>query len=323
MNRTKLPIRERIGNVPQFPIGVDVAVAEKIAPEVAHASEEANTPEVVLSPEEIPVPEDTGLNNHEISIKYVHDMKLWDRSKTIIDDVFVYSAALDVDINYDPEPQSVDECRRRTDWPKWKDAIQKELNSLRKREVFGFVVQTPIGTTTEVNDAIIYLKTEFEMKDLGRTKYYLGIQIEHLSTGIFLHQSTYTEKVLNRFYMDKSHPLTTPMEVRSLEPDKDPFRPREDDEDVLGPEIPNLDIIRSPTVMFEDNTACIDQLKEGYIKEDRMKYISPKFSYTHELQKNGEIDVQQIRSCDNLVDLFTKSLPNSTFEKLRYNIGMR
>ena len=28
MNRTKLPIRERIGNVPQFPIGVDIAVAE-------------------------------------------------------------------------------------------------------------------------------------------------------------------------------------------------------------------------------------------------------------------------------------------------------
>ena len=28
MNRTKLPIRERIGNIPQFPIGVDVAVAE-------------------------------------------------------------------------------------------------------------------------------------------------------------------------------------------------------------------------------------------------------------------------------------------------------
>ncbi|KAL8104555.1 hypothetical protein AgCh_028679 [Apium graveolens] len=28
MNKTKLPIRERIGNVPQFPIGVDVTVAE-------------------------------------------------------------------------------------------------------------------------------------------------------------------------------------------------------------------------------------------------------------------------------------------------------
>ena len=28
MNRTKLPIRERIGNVPQFPVGVDAVVAE-------------------------------------------------------------------------------------------------------------------------------------------------------------------------------------------------------------------------------------------------------------------------------------------------------
>ena len=39
-----------------------------------------------------------------------------------------------------------------------------------------------VGTTTEVDDVVIYLKTEFEMKDLGRTKYCLGIQVEHLST---------------------------------------------------------------------------------------------------------------------------------------------
>ncbi|XP_074342802.1 secreted RxLR effector protein 161-like [Apium graveolens] len=43
--------------------------------------------------------------------------------------------------------------------------------------------------------------------------------------------------------MDKSYPLTTPMVVRSLEPDKDPFRPREDDEEVFGPEIPYLCVI--------------------------------------------------------------------------------
>ena len=32
---------------------------------------------------------------------------------------------------------------------------------------------------------------------------------------------------------------------------------------------------------------------KGYIKGDRTKHISPKFFYTHELQKSGEIDVQQ------------------------------
>ena len=75
--------------------------------------------------------------------------------------------------------------------------------------------------------------------------------------------------------------------------------------------------------MYEDNAACIGQLKGGYIKEDRTKHISPKFFFTHDLQQNGEIEVHQIRSSDNLADLFTKALPTSTFEKLRYKIGMR
>lgn len=75
--------------------------------------------------------------------------------------------------------------------------------------------------------------------------------------------------------------------------------------------------------MYEDNAACIAQLKGGYIKGDRTKHISPKFFFTHDLQQNGEIEVQQIRSSDNLADLFTKALPTSTFEKLRYKIGMR
>ena len=37
-------------------------------------------------------------------------------------------------------------------------------------------------------------------------------------------------------------------------------------------------------VLYEDNAACIAQVKGGYIKGDRTKYISPKFFYTHELR---------------------------------------
>ncbi|CAM8920496.1 unnamed protein product [Rhodiola kirilowii] len=79
----------------------------------------------------------------------------------------------------------------------------------------------------------------------------------------------------------------------------------------------------SPTVIFEDNAACTAQIKNGYIKGDKTKHISPKFFFTHELHKNGEIDICQIRSCDNLTDLFTKALPTTPFEKLVYKIGMR
>ncbi|XP_013634550.1 PREDICTED: uncharacterized protein LOC106340214 [Brassica oleracea var. oleracea] len=78
-----------------------------------------------------------------------------------------------------------------------------------------------------------------------------------------------------------------------------------------------------PTIIYEDNDACIAQLKDGYIKGDRTKHILPKFFFTHELQKAGEVNVLQIRSSENSADLFTKSLSTSTFRKLTQQIGMR
>ncbi|XP_015161602.1 uncharacterized protein [Solanum tuberosum] len=77
------------------------------------------------------------------------------------------------------------------------------------------------------------------------------------------------------------------------------------------------------TTLYEDNVACIPQLREGYIKRDRTKHISPKFFFTRDLRRKAEIDVQQVRSSDNLADVFTQALPTSTFEKLRYKFGMR
>ena len=37
----------------------------------------------------------------------------------------------------------------------------------------------------------------------------------------------------------------------------------------------------TPTVIFEDNEACITQTREGYIKRDRTKHIDPKFFFIH------------------------------------------
>src|SRR4051812_2880081 len=81
------------------------------------------------------------------------------------------------------------------------------------------------------------------MKDLGKTKFCLGLQLEHISSGILVHQSTYIQKILEKFNMDKSYPSKTPMVVRSLDRDKDPFRPKDDDGEILGPEFPYLSAI--------------------------------------------------------------------------------
>ena len=43
--------------------------------------------------------------------------------------------------------------------------------------------------------------------------------------------------------MDNAHPLSTPMVNRSLDVKKDPFRPQEDDEEIIGPQVSYLSAI--------------------------------------------------------------------------------
>jgi Reverse transcriptase (RNA-dependent DNA polymerase) len=100
-----------------------------------------------------------------------------------------------------------------------------------------------IGSPEEIEKTAKLLKNEFEMKDLGVTKLCIGLQIEHLHNGIFVHQSNYIQKMLKRFNIDKTYPLSTPMVVRSLDVKKDLYRPRENNEKVLGPEVPYLSAI--------------------------------------------------------------------------------
>ena len=68
------------------------------------------------------------------------------KNKIIVDNVFSFKVALDITrSDEDNEPRSVEECRRRDDWPLWKGAMQVELDSLAKRKVFGPIIQTPEG----------------------------------------------------------------------------------------------------------------------------------------------------------------------------------
>jgi len=97
-----------------------------------------------------------------------------------------------------------------------------------------------IGSPKEIDDAQKHMKEEFEMKDLEKTKFCLGLQIEHFLEGISVHQS---KRIFKRFNMDKTNYLSTPIVNRSLNVEKDPFRPCEDDEDLLGPEIPYMSVI--------------------------------------------------------------------------------
>jgi hypothetical protein len=100
-----------------------------------------------------------------------------------------------------------------------------------------------IGNTQDIDEARNHLKTEFEMKDLGKTRFCLGLQIKHLHSGILVHQSVYIHKLLEKFNMDKAYSNKTLMVVRSLNKEKDVFRLWEEREGILGSECLYLGLI--------------------------------------------------------------------------------
>ena len=78
------------------------------------------------------------------------------------------------------------------------------------------------------------------MNDLRKTRYFLGLEIEHCSDGILVHQLNYTQKVLRHFNEDKAKPSSTHIVVLTLDVKRDPLRPKEDEEEILEPEVPYL-----------------------------------------------------------------------------------
>jgi hypothetical protein len=100
-----------------------------------------------------------------------------------------------------------------------------------------------IGYAKDIDKVHNHLKKEFKMKDLCKIKFYLVLQIEHFQTGILVHQSAYIKKVLEKFNMDKACPERTPMIIRALKKDIDPFRPKQEGEEVLEAEYPYLSAI--------------------------------------------------------------------------------
>jgi hypothetical protein len=99
-------------------------------------------------------PDSLILGNHdefhrvqEISINYTSSGKLLDHTTVVVNSCF---STMVVDLLNDPEPKTMAECKQRSDLIKWKEAIEAEFDSLRKREVFSNVIPTlprtyPVG----------------------------------------------------------------------------------------------------------------------------------------------------------------------------------
>jgi hypothetical protein len=84
---------------------------------------------------------DTSTGIQEISINYTSSGEVYDRSTTIVNPCF--STIIDENFLANLDPKTMAECKRHSYWNKWKEAIEAELNKLKKRKVFIDVIPTP------------------------------------------------------------------------------------------------------------------------------------------------------------------------------------
>ena len=59
------------------------------------------------------------------------------------------------------------------------------------------------------------LKQEFEMKDLGELRYFLGIEVIRTSEGIWLSQRQYALDMLSKYGMADCKPISMPLDVNA------------------------------------------------------------------------------------------------------------
>lgn len=69
----------------------------------------------------------------------------------------------------------------------------------------------PIGSSRLIKDCKENLATKFNMKDLGRMHYFLGLEVWQQNKEIFLGQGRYTTEILKRFQMEDYRPMATPI----------------------------------------------------------------------------------------------------------------
>ncbi|KAL4104202.1 hypothetical protein QTP88_019511 [Uroleucon formosanum] len=170
-----------------------------------------------------------------------------------------------------------------------------------------------------VDIMVKYLKNNFETKE-GELDHFLGIEIDQRPDGsIFIHQSLYCKRILERFNMEEANVLHIPTDPQhsldpnlsgSLEAGEVPFR------ESVG------SLLYLSQITRPDNQSAIKLVKNPEYHK-RTKHIDVRYHYIREKFSEGMFTVEYAPSKEQLADILTKPIPRPRFQELREMLGIR
>ncbi|KAK3007585.1 hypothetical protein RJ639_013330 [Escallonia herrerae] len=182
------------------------------------------------------------------------------------------------------EPKMFEEASQNSMWIK---AMEEEIAALERSDCEEEILQTKKN-----------FSVRFQMKELGQLKHFLGLEIDRTQEGISLHQQKYSKDLLKKFGMSRCKPILILIE-------------------------PNAKICAHVGNDLEDAT-MYRQLVGSLIY---LTLTRPDISYaigvmSREKVLQEEIGLQQIKTEDQVADLFTKGLTVNKVESFCHQLGM-
>ncbi|KAL8098000.1 hypothetical protein AgCh_030941 [Apium graveolens] len=159
---------------------------------------------------------------------------------------------------------------------------------------------------------------EFEMTDLGLLKYFLGLEIKHTASGIFMSQER--PDLAFSVGMSKKQPIVT---LSTCEAEYVAASWCVCHAIWLNNLLKEIDLPQDEAFEIKMDSKSTIELAKNPVHHERSKHIDVRFHFIREKVAENKVTLTHVKSRDQIADMFTKPLSKLLLYKFMEKIGMK